>query len=182
MKKKTFLKKFFEYGLLISVLLLISNLLMAFIFSSETIDGQSMEPNFTDGDMVLSLRISPIKRGDVIIFKAPKDPDKYYVKRVIGLPGDRVEAKQDRLYINGEIQKEKYLNDFQSEKHATDLTKDFTLQKLQHVNEVPAGEYFVLGDNRTISEDSRSYGFIKRSSIIGKVFTRFWPIGRFKLF
>lgn len=186
-RKKKFLKKLFEYILIIGVLFLCANVLMTFIFSSEKIEGQSMEPNFTDNERVLSLRITPIRRGDVVIFKAPDQDDHYYVKRVIGLPGDNIEVKHDRLYINGKLEKENYLKDFLDEKahrqgKQSDLTKSFTLKKLLNVDEVPANEYFVLGDNRGISLDSRSYGFIKRSSIIGVVFLRYWPIGHLKIF
>ncbi|BDR57310.1 hypothetical protein KIMC2_18720 [Xylocopilactobacillus apis] len=142
-----------------------------------------MEPNFTEGDRVLSFRLSKINRGDVIIFKAPNKSNKYYIKRVIGIPGDDISYRKDQLYINGEHQKENYLKDFQSsQQHQSNFTKSFTLKKLLDVDAVPNDKYFVLGDNRSISEDSRTYGFISRSSIVGVVFIRFWPIGHFKIY
>lgn len=185
--KFRFLKKLFEYCLILGLLLFGSNLIMTFIFASEKIQGQSMEPNFSDDDRVLSIRIKPLRRGDIVIFESPKDPDKFYVKRVIGMPGDTVEYKNDQLYINGQIQKEKYLKQFHesnqdNSKKSSLLTKDFTLKKILNKDRVPPNSYFVLGDNRIVSEDSRNYGFVKRSSIIGIVFIRYWPIGQFSFF
>lgn len=182
-KKNSLLKHLFSYVLLFAVLFLVANLLMTFIFSSEQIHEESMEPNFTEGDRVLSFRLSKINRGDVIIFKAPNKSNKYYIKRVIGIPGDDISYRKDQLYINGEHQKENYLKDFQSsQQHQSNFTKSFTLKKLLDVDAVPNDKYFVLGDNRSISEDSRTYGFISRSSIVGVVFIRFWPIGHFKIY
>lgn len=182
-KRKLFFKKFFVIGQNLGLIFLVINLLLTFIFASTKIFGQSMEPNLSPGERVLSWRFKNIRRGNIIIFKSPSNSKEYYIKRVIGLPGDKITMKNDQLYINQQKQKEPYLNVFKQlspELNQQKLTPNFTLKKLLHTNQVPANSYFVMGDNRQISEDSRSYGFIKRKDIIGVAFFKFWPIGRWQ--
>jgi len=132
-----------------------------------------MAQNFRDGDQVLTLRRGKIEHGSVIIFDAPNDPGTLYIKRVIGLPGDRVQMSQDRLYINGKLTPEPYLQRYLNGRA---FTEDFTLKQQLGVSQVPANCYFVLGDNRPISRDSRRIGFIKQQRIIGTVKLRYWPL------
>lgn len=132
-----------------------------------------MAQNFRDGDQVLTFRGGKIKHGSVIIFDAPNDPGTLYIKRVIGLPGDRVQMSQDRLYINGKLTPEPYLQRYLN---GSAFTEDFTLKQQLGVSQVPANCYFVLGDNRPISRDSRRIGFIKQQRIIGTVKLRYWPV------
>lgn len=182
-KRKLLLKKIFIVGQNLGLIFLVINLLLTFIFASTKIFGQSMEPNLSPGERVLSWRFKNIRRGNIIIFKSPSNSKEYYIKRVIGLPGDKITMKNDQLYINQQKQKEPYLNVFKQlspELNQQKLTPNFTLKKLLHTNQVPANSYFVMGDNRQISEDSRSYGFIKRKDIIGVAFFKFWPIGRWQ--
>lgn len=182
-KRKLLFKKIFVIGQNLGLIFLVINLLLTFIFASTKIFGQSMEPNLSPGERVLSWRFKNIRRGNIIIFKSPSNSKEYYIKRVIGLPGDKITMKNDQLYINQQKQKEPYLNVFKQlspELNQQKLTPNFTLKKLLHTNQVPANSYFVMGDNRQISEDSRSYGFIKRKDIIGVAFFKFWPIGRWQ--
>ncbi len=182
-KRKLLFKKFFAIGQNLGFIFLVINLLLTFIFASTKIFGQSMEPNLSPGERILSWRFKNIRRGNIIIFKSPNNSKEYYIKRVIGLPGDKITMKNDQLYINHQKQKEPYLNVFKQlspELNQQKLTPNFTLKKILHTNQVPANSYFVMGDNRQISEDSRSYGFIKRKDIIGVAFFKFWPIGRWQ--
>lgn len=182
-KRKLLFKKFFAIGQNLGFIFLVINLLLTFIFASTKIFGQSMEPNLSPGERILSWRFKNIRRGNIIIFKSPNNSKEYYIKRVIGLPGDKITMKNDQLYINHQKQKEPYLNVFKQlspELNQQKLTPNFTLKKILHTNQVPTNSYFVMGDNRQISEDSRSYGFIKRKDIIGVAFFKFWPIGRWQ--
>lgn len=184
-KRKQFFKKLFIAGQSLGLIFLVVNFLLTFIFASTRIYGQSMEPNLSPGEHILSRRLTRIRRGDIIIFKAPRNHKQYYIKRVIGLPGDQITMKNDRLYINQQLQKEPYLSAFKQTSpllRQQKLTSDFTLAKILDVNRVPPNSYFVLGDNRPISDDSRDYGFIKRSEIIGVAFFKFWPIGRWQFY
>ena len=139
-----------------------------------------MDPTLADGERVIALKNTEVKHFDIVTFPAPDDPGKNYIKRVIGLPGDTIEYKSDQLYINGKKVAEPYLDQFKKE--LTDdqpLTYDFNLKDLFGAEKVPAGELFVLGDNRRISKDSRIIGMIKEKNIMADVKFVFWPLDRF---
>jgi signal peptidase I len=125
----------------------------------------SMEPNFHEGERVIVFRpaywIGQPQRGDVVVLKAPVESDGDYIKRVIGVPGDTVEIIQGAVYVNGVKLNEPYVK------------RSFTYSYGKTV--VPAGEYFVLGDNRDVSNDSHRFGPLPRQHIIGKVFIIYWP-------
>lgn len=155
-------------SLLLFVVILI--LIHSFVFTLFVIDGASMEPNFYNGDVIIANRISYYlhehHRGDVAILKFPGDPEhKRYVKRIIALPGETVSAKNDAVYINGIKLVEAYLN-----KEALSGQLD---EKILERN-----EYFVLGDNRLNSNDSRNWGTCPEENLIGKAFIRIWPLQR----
>ncbi|MBS4173844.1 signal peptidase I [Bacillus sp. FJAT-49736] len=154
-----------------------------FIFVPSIVVGQSMMPNLQDGNRIIVSKLSKIKRFDEIVFHAP-DANEDYVKRVIGLPGDTVEMKNDILYINGKAYDEPYLNQYKKALPPMQkLTGDFSLQDSPtNSKTVPKGYFFVLGDNREISKDSRMFGFIRQSSVIGKVKIRFWPLNEIDIF
>ncbi|MGY3766500.1 signal peptidase I [Vagococcus vulneris] len=163
-------------------IILIMILLRAFVFSSVVVSGNSMNPTLVDGERIISLKHSKIKRFDVVTFPAPDEPDKNYIKRVIGLPGDTVEYKDDQLFINGKKYAEPYLDEYKGMidemPEGAPLTKDFTLKEVTGDNKVPAGSYFVLGDNRQNSKDGRMIGFIKENDILGDVKLSFWPLSK----
>lgn len=150
-----------------------------FIFSPTTVYGESMSPTFQDKDRVLLSKISDIQRFDMVVFSAP-DADKFYIKRVIGLPGDSVEMKDDDLYINGNEMEEPYLEE-NKEDALFKLTGDFTLKEITGESRVPEGSLFVMGDNRLYSKDSRFFGFISEDSIVGEVKFRFYPLKKIGL-
>ncbi|PWU68016.1 signal peptidase I [Gracilibacillus dipsosauri] len=147
-----------------------------FLFTPSIVKGESMMPNLQDGDRIILSKISEIERFDEIAFEAPDSEDNY-VKRVIGIPGDSIEMKNDHLFINGKEYKEDYLTAYKETlPEGESLTNDFTLYNLTGEETVPDGKFFVLGDNRRVSKDSRSFGFIDEESIIGDVKMRIWPL------
>jgi signal peptidase I len=128
------------------------------------IEGQSMEPNLHDGEYVLIDKISyllhPPERGDVVVFVPPNN-DRDYIKRVIGLPGDSVEVRGGRVYVNGVLLDEPYLTNFSGGDVPPRVVEE--------------GRYFVMGDNRNNSSDSRSFGAITPQSIVGRAWVVYWP-------
>ena len=141
-----------------------------------TVSGASMYPTLHNGDRMVLSKIGDIHRFDVVILKAP-DENVEYIKRVIGMPGDTVEMKSGVLYINGKKVDQPFINTEALAKQ-TVFIDDFTLESLTGEAKVPAGKYFVLGDNRGVSKDSRIIGFIDRSAIEGKAVFTIWPFGR----
>jgi len=161
-----FWKSFFIYiiyAIIIAVVSLITILpIRAFIAEPFYAKGAAMEPAFRDGDYLIINKLDrDYKRGGIVVFKYPKKPDEYFIKRIVGLPGELVEIKEGNVLINNKILDEKeYLDDIQT-------LRDDSL-------ELGNDEYYVLGDNRTSSLDSRSFGAIKKDSIVGK----YWFEGR----
>jgi signal peptidase I len=150
-----------------------------FLFRPFQVNGQSMFPNYHDGEYILtnlvSLHLSSLKRGDVVVFQAPVDAEKDFIKRVIGLPGETVALKDGSVYIDGKrLDESDYLPpDFKT------FAGSF-LAEGQTVT-VPEGKYFVLGDNRNFSSDSREWGYVTREKVIGKSFFVYWPLNRIRL-
>ena len=141
-----------------------------------TVSGASMYPTLHNGDRMVLSKVGDVHRFDVVILKAP-DENVEYIKRVIGMPGDTVEMKSGVLYINGKKVDQPFINTEALAKQ-TVFMNDFTLESLTGESKVPEGKYFVLGDNRGVSKDSRMIGFIDRSAIEGKAVFTIWPFGR----
>ncbi len=148
------------------------------VMQPHKIKGSSMENNFHDGEYLLTDKISyrfrEPNRGEVIIFKAPGANGDDFIKRIIGLPGEKVSIHEGKVYINGLVLNEIYIPQTTPTNAGVFLSEDKEL-------EVPAGEYFVLGDNRNHSADSRTFGFIQKSSIIGKAWFLYWPLSNLGL-
>lgn len=182
-KNKNNQKSFFD-ELISTIKYIISTLIIFFVinqffFSPVMVDGDSMEPTLTNGDYLILNKFSSIERFDIVVFPPPDQDDTQYVKRVIGVPGDSIEYRDDVLFLNGEPTEQIFLED-SLQKDATIYTSgDFTLLTLFGVDTVPEGQYFVLGDNRLNSRDSRVFGFIDEESILGKVSFRYWPFEAF---
>ncbi|MCC6639146.1 signal peptidase I [Candidatus Falkowbacteria bacterium] len=151
----------------------------SFLIQPFYVKGASMEPTFEDHQYLIineiSYRFNEPARGDVIVFRYPKDPKQYFIKRIVGLPGERVVVRDGKVKIfnedfkNGvEINESMYLDTT-----VTMGTKDMTLGE---------DEYFVLGDNRDASLDSRSFGVLPKRLIVGKVWIRGFPFSTFKIF
>ncbi|MBU2495802.1 MAG: signal peptidase I [Candidatus Omnitrophota bacterium] len=126
-------------------------------------DSGSMEPTIRPGDRMALINTRDLKRNDIIIFRDPKNTEKYLVKRVIGLPGDTVEVAGGQLYLNGKPMDESYL-------------KESLIVYKYGLTQVPPGNLFVLGDNRNNSGDSSVWGFLPTNNLRGKVIFRYWPL------
>lgn len=173
-------KEFLHTTLFFVGLVIVLFLLRQFVFTPVMVKGHSMDPTLADGERVIALKNTKIKRFDIVTFPAPDEPKKNYIKRVIGLPGETVEMKDDVLYIDGKEVKEPYLDEFKGELTDGDpLTYDFTLEEVTGENKVPEGHYFVMGDNRRNSKDGRMIGFISEDKILGDVKFVLWPLNRF---
>lgn len=157
MKEK--IKEISPYVLIIVVIVVIR----IFIATPVKVDGDSMYNTLNDNDIVLLSKLSSIDRFDIIVLKE-NDNNATIIKRVIGMPGDKVKIRNNKIYINNKIIEDEY---------AYGETSDY--------DEITLGddEYFVLGDNRLISKDSRYFGAIKKSDIKGKAVFRLFPFTRF---
>lgn len=168
---KEFIKDSIKFILVVFVLMF----LMVYVVSITQVVGNSMSPTLENGEVLIlnkaKYRFSEVKRGDIIAFTY--EDTKYLIKRVIGLPGDYVSIKDNKVYINGKYYKENYLKDID--------TPNFELTNLGYTK-VPENMYFVLGDNRDNSLDSRKIGLVNKADIIGEIAIRFWPINKFKIF
>ena len=151
-------------------------LFLVFVGKPFTVSGQSMYPTLHDSDRMFMSKLGDIKRFDIVVLQAP-DQDKEYIKRVIGIPGDTIEVKDGKLYINGQVVDQPFINK-ETLVNKTVYIDDFTLQELTGELKVPEGKYFVMGDNRGVSKDSRMIGFIERSAIEGKAVFTIWPFNR----
>lgn len=151
-------------------------ILFLYVVSITQVVGNSMYPTLENQEVLVlnkaAYRFSNVKRGDIISLSYADT--KYLIKRVVGLPGDTVEFKDNTLYINGEVYNETYLND-------DVITDDFSLQDIGY-EVIPEDMYLVLGDNRQNSMDGRDIGLISKKDIIGKIAIRFWPVNRFRIF
>lgn len=170
---KRFVNFILDFLETIVVALSIFVVIYLFLMQPHEIKGNSMEPNFKDKEYILTDKISyrlhtPV-RGDVVIFKAPVNPDVDYIKRVIGVAGDRVKVQNGAVFANGEKLKEDYLKDPTFLFPGSFMTDGVEIT-------VPEGKIFVLGDNRAHSSDSRQFGPIVINSVVGRAFLRYWPI------
>ncbi|SMB93842.1 signal peptidase I Serine peptidase. MEROPS family S26A [Desulfonispora thiosulfatigenes DSM 11270] len=165
-KKELSLKDFFE-SIVIAIILAL--LIKTFVFQFYYIPSGSMEPTLQINDKILvtkySYKLSEPERGEIIVFKYPYDKKLSYIKRLIGLPGEKIEIKDSKLYINDALVEESYLPDGL-------LFEDFG------PTNVPKDQYFMLGDNRNHSSDSRVWGFVDKDLIIGKARFTYWPLDR----
>ena len=165
---KEFIKDSLKYIIFIIVVLIIA----IYVIGLQQVVGDSMNPTLKNNDVViidkLTHRFMSLKRGDIISFYY--DDTKYLVKRVIGLPGETLEIKNNKIYINNEI-----IDDYVDNMNVV----DFSLDELGY-SKIPDDMYFVMGDNRENSLDSRDsrVGFVRKEDIIGKKIVRLWPVIR----
>jgi signal peptidase I len=157
--------RFWARDLLLSAA--VSAFIIVFLYQPVRVEGTSMLPNLEDQDRLFidkfAFRVGEIHRGDVVVFRYPRDETKNYIKRVIGLPGDEVEIDRGRVYVNGRLLHEPY------------VPARFADDRSEPPMKIPAGEYFVLGDHRNISSDSREFGPVDRNLIYGKAAFVYWP-------
>jgi signal peptidase I len=169
---KNFFLLFLEIVKMVIIVSLIVVPVRYFIFQPFFVKGESMEPNFRDGDYLIvdqiSYRFTNPQRGEVIILKYPENTSQRYIKRIVGLPGERVEIEQGNVIIYQENKEKIILNELAYLPSHISTPGIFSI-------ELPEGEYFVLGDNRPASVDSRRWGLLPRENIIGRVLIRAWP-------
>lgn len=162
--EETAIKSWFSLIRSFDIVLIIGLLFRAFILQPYLVEGSSMEPNFHDREIMLVDKITyhfkDVQRGDILIFHAPKNPGDDYIKRVIGLPGETVVITQGKVFINGMLANEDYLKNGTTTKNSSN-TETFR-------QTLGANDFFVLGDNRSNSSDSREWGVLPKINIVGK--------------
>lgn len=178
---KNFFSYIFELIKIVAISLAIIIPVRYYLIQPFYVKGASMEPNFYDHEYLIineiSYRLNEPQRGDIVVFKYPKNPQEYFIKRIIGLPGERVQIKDGEVrifndtYPDGLILEEVYLEE---------ETKTYSMN--EEIISLGEEEYYVLGDNRNSSKDSRSFGPVDRSFIVGKVWFRGWPFDRMGVF
>jgi len=165
-------------------------ILKTFLYTPFLVVGDSMEPNFQNGERVVvnvfTYRFNEPEFGDVVVIDVPEE-ERRFIKRIIGVPGDKIVLQGDKLYINDQLVEEPYLAEAISSSMARgELYNgsgdwfDFPNTRVQE-NIVPEGYYFVLGDNRSDSTDSRAIGFRKEEDIIGRVDLIMWPLDKLSI-
>jgi len=187
--KKSIVREYFE-SIVIAVILAL--FIRTFVVQAFKIPTGSMEENLLIGDHLLVnkfvfgptasrperavLPVGTLARGDVVVFKYPVEPERDFIKRVIGLPGETIEVKEKKVYINGKPFEEPYVHFLappvaQSELHEV---TSFDVRERYGPVTVPANQYFVMGDNRDNSQDSRYWGFLPRENVKGKALVIYW--------
>ncbi|MGD1073116.1 MAG: signal peptidase I [Bryobacteraceae bacterium] len=156
----------------VAISVVLAVVLIVFIYQPVKVEGTSMMPGLTDQERIFinkyeyKLGVGAIARGDLVVFHFPLDRAQSYIKRVIGLPGDSIEIDEGTVYVNGNKLDESYVPE-EYRDHVTVLRES-----------VPANKYFVLGDHRSSSNDSRVWGFVDRTDIYGKAVFVYWPLDK----
>jgi signal peptidase I len=172
-KQKSFIRDLLEIVVLALALYIVIN----FAVQTVHVMGTSMLPGLQDNDFLIASKVSyhlhEPERGDIVVFKPSTGGSADYIKRIIAIPKDHLRIQHAQVFINGKQLNEPYLNE-----------KWTYLDTWNQGDEqvVPDGEYFVMGDNRNHSSDSRSIGFQRKDAFLGKAWIRIWPLGTFKVF
>ncbi|WP_086313050.1 signal peptidase I [Enterococcus sp. 7F3_DIV0205] len=178
-KQKSYIGYFIFFMKILIPSFVLLFILRGFILIPVPVDGNSMEKTLSQGDMIVMEKFSSIKRFDVVVFKLPNGA--IYIKRVIGLPGEAVRYDNDQLYINDKPIEESFLEkNIKKDHEAVPYTTDFDLSNLITADVLPKDSYFVLGDNRRMSKDSRSFGAVESKYILGKAQFVYYPITHMK--
>ena len=148
----------------------ISAFIIVFLYQPVKVEGTSMMPSLDDQERIFInkfvYRIEPIQRGDIVVFRYPRDPQKSFIKRVIGVAGDHVRIVDGRVLLNGKMLVEDYVpRAYEDERSYPEIV-------------VPPDSYFVLGDHRSLSNDSRDFGPVDASYIYGKAVFGYWPVDK----
>src|SRR6476469_9325762 len=150
--------------------LAISAFIIVFLYQPVKVEGTSMMPSLDDQERIFVnkyvYRLEPIQRGDIVVFRYPRDPSKSFIKRVIGLAGDRIRIDSGEVFVNGDALEEDY------------VPAAYADQRSYSEIVVPPNSYFVLGDHRTMSNDSRDFGPVNIGYIYGKAVFGYWPMDK----
>ncbi|HKF21832.1 MAG TPA: signal peptidase I [Candidatus Angelobacter sp.] len=152
---------------------LVCSFIILFVYQPVKVEGGSMEPGLEDQERIfinkLVYRWESVERGDIVVFRYPRDPRKSFIKRVIALPGDTIRISYGHVYVNGKTVDEPY------------VPEDYLDTRSYPETVIPANAYFVLGDHRSMSNDSREFGPVPRSHIYGKAVFGYWPVEKMGL-
>ena len=145
----------------------ISVFIIVFLYQPVKVEGTSMMPGLADQERIFinkfAYRFEAIERGDVVVFRYPGDPSKNYIKRIVGVPGDKIEIFRGQVLVNGQRLQEPYVPEqFRDKRSMSEVL-------------VPENSYFVLGDHRNLSSDSRDFGVVERKAIFGRAVFAYWP-------
>ncbi len=157
-----------QWFLDVVVAVLVAVFVIVFLYQPVKVEGTSMQPGLQNHDRLFVNKFiydfDKIHRGDIVVFHYPLNPKKSFIKRVIGLPGDRMKIVDGHVYINGKLLKEPY------------VPKKYRDHTSMMIGVIPPHEYFVMGDHRSVSEDSRDFGPVPRKDIYGKAAFVYWPL------
>ncbi len=150
--------------------LAISAFIIIFLYQPVKVEGTSMMPSLDDQERIFVnkfvYRLEPIQRGDIVVFRYPRDASKSYIKRVVALAGDRIRIESGQVYVNGRPLAEEYVpRPYADQRSSAEIT-------------VPPNSYFVLGDHRSMSNDSRDFGPVNDKYIYGKAVFSYWPVDK----
>lgn len=173
MEKKGFIKEVVNWGLYIGLILLVCYLFIQFVAVRTSVDGESMQPTLMDYDQLItekvSYRFEEPERYDIVIVHVEGEREPF-IKRIIAVPGDTIQIKEGKVYVNDAIQDEGLNLDLIDESTVGIAVNPITLKD---------DEYFVMGDNRNYSRDSREIGPVRREDILGRAWVRIWPLSKF---
>ena len=179
-RREWLLQKWKDWGEPFVIAAILAIVIRTFLLGPYKIPTGSMHPTFMEGDRIfvdkLSYRFHEPERGDIIVFKYPLDKSKDFVKRLVGLPGDKIEIRDGKLIINGRL-----IDDPPFSEHYYYNRDDWDFGKHGQIIAVPEGNFFAMGDNSAQSSDSRNWGFVPRKNMVGKAFLIWWPPKRIKL-
>ncbi len=152
------------------VSLIVAAFIIVFLYQPVKVEGTSMLPGLDDQERIFINKfvyhLEPIERGDIVVFRYPRDPSKSYIKRVVAVGGDQVRIQDGQVYVNDQLLREPYVpREFDDDRSYPELT-------------VPGGSYFVLGDHRSSSSDSRDFGPVSQRYIYGKAVFSYWPVDK----
>jgi signal peptidase I len=164
----------FDFAKTLVIAFILAQLVMVSVAQAFQVEQYSMEPTLLPHDRVLVnkflYRLREPRHGDIVVLRYPRDTHRNYIKRIVGLPGDKVQITDGHLVVNGERIVELYVNDKSGKPSGNyDATT------------VPEDSFFVLGDNRNNSEDSRAFGFLKRTQVVGQAVMIYWPLRRIQV-
>ena len=178
---KYIVREIFSILIWVAVIFLGTKVFYSYVMEPFVVDGRSMEQTLHHGERMFMLKLADVERFDVVVFPAPggpipsDQPQKLYIKRVIGLPGDSLSYENDQLILNGKALEEPYLKALK-EQFTGNFTSDFDTADFSETAVVPEGQLFVMGDNRRNSLDGRAFGFIDIEDVIGGANYIYWPL------
>lgn len=163
---------------LVVVLLVIGTLYLLSTMKTHIVSGESMNPTFETKDCLIVKKTKNVSRYDSVTFDPIDPPNTSYVKRIIGMPGDKLQVKNNQLYLSIPSFEKAEEDEFSDSTLILSLTEKIAVERLENIETIPKDHYLVLGDNRGNSKDSRAFGLIEKKQIEGKVLMRYFPFNK----